>query len=600
MEEEKKTERKRKRFAARLKSSKGITCTEVPGPNIVLCNGGQATGLEKVAIFSLIMEHGLSMTLPKYIAEKGESHSFLVFNTKEDALLFYNSFNGTAKADNKGTPLYMNFVETVPNTEIICPHENPKGLLLLNDFITQEEEKEFIKLFDWNPECNNLKNRLVKHFGYEFRYGSNDVDLNSPLIEKIPVECDILWKRLKEKGFNVGVPDQLTVNKYSPGQGIPSHVDKHSPFGGTILSLSLGSDIVMDWKHHSGQYVPTLVQARSLLVMQDEARYDWQHGIQPRTWDPVIENRVENSRNIKVITNDTVTRGTRISLTFRWTRSGPCECEYKTLCDSVEKVCADNLENEVASNLEELHVHQVYEQIAGHFSTTRHKPWPKVVEFMQGVPPGSVVMDLGCGNGKNILRRNDIVQIAGERSSGLLSECKEHIQGINAADCVRLDLLQAQLRDNTADIVICIAVIHHFSSKARRLQAISTIHRLLRKGGRALITVWAKDQTKSNYLLKSKQDQVNETQAETQITVGGVNLPVHENRTQFKHQDLLVPWKLRKVSENKLSNNPENTLLRYYHVFEEGELDELCKEVNFLIEDSFYEEGNWCVVCKKK
>lgn len=60
-----------------------------------------------------------------------------------------------------------------------------------------------------------------------------------------------------------------------------------------------------------------------------------------------------------MITSDTVPRETRISLTFRWTRSGPCECEYKTLCDSVEKVSADNLEDEVASNLEELHVHQV-------------------------------------------------------------------------------------------------------------------------------------------------------------------------------------------------------------------------------------------------
>ena len=55
---------------------------------------------------------------------------------------------------------------------------------------------------------------------------------------------------------------------------------------------------------------------------------------------------------------------------------------------------------------------KVYEQIAGHFSTTRHKPWPKVVQFMQGVSPGSVVMDLGCGNGKNILRRDDIVQVS--------------------------------------------------------------------------------------------------------------------------------------------------------------------------------------------
>jgi ubiquinone/menaquinone biosynthesis C-methylase UbiE len=53
----------------------------------------------------------------------------------------------------------------------------------------------------------------------------------------------------------------------------------------------------------------------------------------------------------------------------------------------------------------------VYEQIAGHFSTTRHKPWPKVVEFMELVPAGSVLLDLGCGNGKNILQRNDIFQV---------------------------------------------------------------------------------------------------------------------------------------------------------------------------------------------
>lgn len=84
------------------------------------------------------------------------------------------------------------------------------------------------------------------------------------------------------------------------------------------------------------------------------------------------------------------------------------------------------------------------------------------------------------------------------------------------------------------------------------------------------------------------------------MSVGGVNLPVHENRTQFQHNDLLVPWKLRNKNENKLSDQPENTLFRYYHVFEETELEDLCKEIpNFIIENSFYEEGNWCVICKK-
>lgn len=77
----------------------------------MLCNAGQATGLDKEAVFGLIKEHGSSIPLPKFIAEKGESHSFLVFDTTDNAQLFYNACNGKAKADENGTPLYMNFVE---------------------------------------------------------------------------------------------------------------------------------------------------------------------------------------------------------------------------------------------------------------------------------------------------------------------------------------------------------------------------------------------------------------------------------------------------------------------------------------------------------
>ncbi|XP_061706467.1 alkylated DNA repair protein alkB homolog 8 isoform X1 [Cydia pomonella] len=583
LEEEKKTYRKQKRFAARLKSSKGIICIEKPNRNVVLCNVGKATGLIKEDVHDLIIKTLPNLVLPKLIAEKGETHSFLVFNSDDDAALFYKECNGKIKL--RGTLVYMNFVENAPNLEVICEHDLPTGLLILNDFITPAEEDLFLKLFKFE-ESSNLKNRQVAHYGYDFRYGSNDVDLSAPLIQTIPKECDLLWQRLREQGIDVGVPDQLTVNKYEPGQGIPSHVDKHSPFGDTILSVSLGSSVVMDWKHHSGKYVPVVVPARSLLIMQGEARYDWQHGIQPRTWDPVI--RTEPAC---VVTADSRPRRVRVSLTFRWTRSGVCACSYPTLCDSRSGTEIDA----VASRLEEIHVHQVYEQIAGHFSTTRHKPWPKVVEFMLGVPQGSVVLDLGSGNGKNILLRDDILQIAGERSSGLLSECHQRLSNTTKPnDCVRLDLCSAPLRDACADAAICIAVVHHFSSKPRRLAAVSSIQRVLRRGGRALVTVWAKDQTRSNYLDSSKQPS-----DDAVVSVEGVTLPVHQNRTQFKHQDLLVPWKLRNVKDNKLSD-AQNTLLRYYHVFEENELDGLCEEVGFIVEKSFYEEGNWCVVCRKK
>lgn len=40
---------------------------------------------------------------------------------------------------------------------------------------------------------------------------------------------------------------------------------------------------------------------------------------------------------------------------------------------------------------------------------------------------------------------------------------------------------------------------------------------------------------------------------------------------------------------------------RYYHVFKEGELEQLVKEVDGLkILQSYYDRDNWCVICEKK
>lgn len=48
------------------------------------------------------------------------------------------------------------------------------------------------------------------------------------------------------------------------------------------------------------------------------------------------------------------------------------------------------------------HVRKVYDGIAEHFSATRYKRWPVVDRFLADLPRGSLGMDLGCGNGKNL------------------------------------------------------------------------------------------------------------------------------------------------------------------------------------------------------
>jgi len=126
--------------------------------------------------------------------------------------------------------------------------------------------------------------------------------------------------------------------------------------------------------------------------------------------------------------------------------------------------------------------------------------------------------------------------------------------------------------------------------------------RILRPGGKGLIYAWAKEQkhnSVSSTYLKSSKTKESPNEISTDLTYH--NLPVHKNRTNFEHADLLVPWKVKPQTSGP--NAEGDTFLRYYHVFEEGELEALVKESSvaneFLIEKSFYDQGNWCVRLRK-
>jgi alkylated DNA repair protein alkB family protein 8 len=79
---------------------------------------------------------------------------------------------------------------------------------------------------------------------------------------------------------------------------------------------------------------------------------------------------------------------------------------------AIRSTTAEALDATDISTLERLHVHDVYEDIADHFSQTRHRPWPKVEDFLNSIDgAGRVVVDVGCGNGKYLGIREDCVQV---------------------------------------------------------------------------------------------------------------------------------------------------------------------------------------------
>lgn len=601
----KKAGKKTIRALAILKKDTGIEESKVTTRTIFVCNAGLVTGCSSSDLLNIFSKFGpikYIFMVPK------KSYSFLIFTQEESSKAAMDAIHGKVGFNDKG-PLYLAFVDKPPKfTDPWKDHCLPNGLKIIPNFVTTENESEILQSFDWEDKNQEsiLKHREVKHFGFEFSYKTNNIDPELPLDDKIPDLCVAVALSAYEAGLVISIPDQLTVNKYLPGQGIPPHTDTHDCCTGTILSLSLGSGVTMEFRGPKGEHIPVWLPPRSLLVMSGEARYCWSHGITPRHCDTVPHSVLGIEQGLEGLS--LAHRDTRVSLTFRKTFKGPCSCPYPEFCDrsnycekqssGLNKADLRNKIEMAAGLLETQLVHQVYEEIAGHFSETRHKPWPRVTEFVESVDGGKLLLDLGCGNGKYLGQESKTKwEIGADYSQNLLNIVVERgHQG------VRCDLLNVPFKDGSVGGVICIAALHHLATEERRVAAIIEMWRVLQTGGRFLVYVWAKDQKKqemSTYLKQNKnnfkkkaQDPAPASKDET----GEFGLPVHVNRTQFKHQDVLVPWKLKQSEEQ----GGDKEFKRFYHVFEEGELEELVLKVAGLeVIESYYDQGNWCCIARK-
>ncbi|KAF3394039.1 hypothetical protein F1880_005571 [Penicillium rolfsii] len=215
---------------------------------------------------------------------------------------------------------------------------------------------------------------------------------------------------------------------------------------------------------------------------------------------------------------------------------------------------------------EEQNVHEVYQQIAGHFSATRYKPWPIVEKFLQGLAPGSVGLDVGCGNGKNLQVNRDVFIVASDRSENLAKIAVQH----QPHAAVVADILHLPHRDAFFDFAVCIAVVHHMSTPARRVDAIAEILRTIKRrsatqpGGRILVYAWALEQKNSR-----------------------------RGWDKGDSQNLMVPW-VRRAKPG--SGEEDQTFHRYYHLYESGELERDIEQAGGVVVESGYEKDNWWAI----
>ncbi|PVI02002.1 S-adenosyl-L-methionine-dependent methyltransferase [Periconia macrospinosa] len=240
---------------------------------------------------------------------------------------------------------------------------------------------------------------------------------------------------------------------------------------------------------------------------------------------------------------------------------------------------------------EQTHVHAVYEQIASHFSSTRYKPWPIVEKFLQSQKDGSIGADIGCGNGKYLAVNPRVFIVGSDRSTNLAQIAKQHN---NPHTAIVADTLALPHPASVFDFAISIAVVHHLSTPARRVEAVGAILGLLRpsserdgdSGGRALIYVWALEQKDSR-----------------------------RGWDEGHEQDVMVPWVLKEKrekakkgrrkeegvgEEEEAKPKEDKTFLRYYHLYRKGELEGDIAEAGGEVVESGYEKDNWWAIAVRK
>lgn len=177
-----------------------------------------------------------------------------------------------------------------------------EGLTYVENFITNEEERELLEHIDRGQWLFDLKRR-VQHYGYKYDYKNRSIN-RSMQLGALPDFLNELIDRLMARHVLSKRPDQVIINEYLPGQGISAHVDKPSLFDNEIASISLGSTCVMEFKHKATKTThPVLLGRRSLVLMKGAARYEWTHCIPARKKDKVDGRQIPRQR--------------RVSLTFR-------------------------------------------------------------------------------------------------------------------------------------------------------------------------------------------------------------------------------------------------------------------------------------------
>jgi SAM-dependent methyltransferase len=172
-----------------------------------------------------------------------------------------------------------------------------------------------------------------------------------------------------------------------------------------------------------------------------------------------------------------------------------------------------------------------YSSFAHEFDKTRYNKWKCIHMFCKNINKYDLVLELGCGNGKNII---DIPNSIG------VDICFEFCKICNTKNIQTICSNILNINFNVKfDYILCVAVIHHLKTIPERMQLLQIVKSHLNNNGKAIITTWL----------------------------------ITYSKRKFNYGDNIVKF---------------NSFDRYYYIFNDNELYNLCKL--FFTNIEYYEE----------
>jgi len=143
---------------------------------------------------------------------------------------------------------------------------------------------------------------------------------------------------------------------------------------------------------------------------------------------------------------------------------------------------------------------KTWDAIAKSFDKTRRKSWTECIDFINSLKKDCIIADIACGNGRHLIpaAKHCSKVIGIDISNELLKIVKEKIDENNLKNITifHSDVVNLPLNNSSVDAVLYIAALHNVKGRNNRIKSLKEVKRILKKDGKALISVWSRWQDK--------------------------------------------------------------------------------------------------------